>query len=94
MSNQILSYVAFVSSFVLIMLVVGTINHPNMNYSEHELKESQKSARYMLLLETFIIVSLWTLGASEQYTCFMSWGIILCALCDVVAKITKQEVVR
>lgn len=93
LSNQILSYVSFVSSFALIMLV-GTINHPNMNYSEPELRESKKSARYMLLLETFIIVSLWTLEASEQYICFMSWGIILCALSVVVAKITKQEVVR
>ena len=93
LSYQVLNYTALASSFVLIM-IVGTVNHPNMNYSDAELRESRKAARYILILEMFVILSLKVMGASEQCICFMSWGIVLCAISIVTAKITKQEVVR
>ena len=75
-------------------MFVGTINHPKMNFSVSELMESKKSARYVLVLETLIILSLNAMGASESCLGFMSWGIILCAISIVVAKITKQEVAK
>lgn len=93
LSYQVLNYTALGSSFVLIM-IVGTVNHPNMNYSDAELRESRKAARYILILEMFVILSLKAMGASELCICFMCWGIILCAISIVIAKITKQEVVR
>ena len=93
LSYQVLNYTALASSFVLIM-IVGTVNHPNMNYSDAELRESRKAARYILMLEMFVILSLKAMGASEQCICFMSWGIVLCAISIVIAKITKQEVVK
>lgn len=80
-------------SFVLI-LFVGTINHPKINFSVSELRESKKSSRYVLILELFIILSLNAIGASERCLSFMSWGIILCAISIVAAKITKQEVAK
>lgn len=73
-------------------MLVGTINHPNMNYTSLELKETKKATRCVMLLEIFIIIPLFSLGASKEYLCFMSLGIILCAASIVVAKITKQEV--
>lgn len=93
LSYQIFNYMVLVSSFFLIM-IVGTINHPSMNYSDPELRESRKATRYILILESFVILSLKAMGASEQCICFMSWGIILCAISIMIAKITKQEVVR
>lgn len=93
LSYHVLNYTALVTSFVLIM-IVGTVNHPNMNYSDAELRESRKAARYILILETFVILSLKAMEASELCICFMCWGIILCAISIVIAKITKQEVVR
>lgn len=78
-------------SFLLIMKI-GTINHPNMKYSGSELRESKKAARYVLVIETFIIISLEYLGALGQYVCFMSLGIVMCAIGVVLAKLTKQEV--
>lgn len=92
-SYPILVIGALCISFVLIMFV-GTINHPKMNFSVSELSESKKSSRYVLLLEFFIILSLNAIGASERCLGFMSWGIILCAISIVLAKITKQEVVK
>ena len=83
LSYQVLNYTALASSFVLIMIV-----------SDAELRESRKAARYILILEMFVILSLKVMGASEQCICFMSWGIVLCAISIVIAKITKQEVVR
>lgn len=90
-SYPVLVFGALCISFVLIMFV-GTINHPKMNFSVTELMESKKSARYVLVLETLIILSLNAMGASESCLGFMSWGIILCAISIIVAKITKQEV--
>ena len=92
-SYPVLVLGALCISFVLIMFV-GTINHPKMNFSVSELMESKKSARYVLVLETLIILSLNAMGASESCLGFMSWGIILCAISIVVAKITKQEVAK
>ena len=78
-------------AFLLIM-VIGTINHPNMKYSISELMESKKAARYVLIIEGIIVVSLECLGASRRYISFMSLGIIVCAMSVVLAKLTKQEV--
>lgn len=80
------------SASITIIMIVGTINHPNMGFSNAELRESKKTARYVLILEILVVLSLYFLGASEQCIVFMSWGIILCAISIVVAKISKQEV--
>lgn len=90
-SYRILINIGLFLSFIIIMFV-GTVNHPNMNFDEKELRESKKSARYVLMLEIFIILSLDFIGASERYLGFMSFGIILCAMSIVMAKVSKQEV--
>lgn len=90
LSYPVLSDSTLAISFILIM-IIGTINHPNMNYCETELRESRKSARYILLLEMFVILALKALGATERCLSFMACGIIMCAISIVFAKITKQE---
>lgn len=77
---------------VVIISAIGTVNHPNMHLNETEIMEASESARYVLLLELFIILSLSALGASDRYVCYMSWGIMMCALSIVAAKLSKQEV--
>lgn len=80
----------FVSS--LVILIGGTVNHQNMNYDLRELKEASRCARYVLLIEVFIISVLNLIGASESYLVYMSLGVILCAGSMVAAKVLKQEV--
>lgn len=76
---------------IITVLAVGTVKHLNMNYSLSELRESKRAARYILLLEMIIIVSMYILGASQQCLRYMCMGIIMCAAGIVVAKIFKQE---
>lgn len=71
---------------------MGTINHPNMNMSKSELKESKKAARLVVLMEVMIIAVLAYMKVDILYTGYMSVAVILCAFLMCLAKITKQEV--
>lgn len=77
---------------VLVIEVIGTVNHPNIDMNKDELQENKKSARLLVLMETAIIVLLITLGISQLYVSYMSIAIILCSLLMCLAKIIKQEV--
>ena len=77
---------------IIVIMINGTVNHPNMNYDYSELKEASKGARYVLLIEVFIIAALGLIGASGSYLVYMSLGVILCAISLLIAKIMKQEV--
>ena len=79
-------------SFVFIMLV-GTINHPRMNFSVFELRESKKSARYVLILEILIILSLNAMGASKSYFGFKvkEKRSVKKALLQILAAIAEDE---
>lgn len=90
-SSPVLMYGLLAISFVFIFLT-GTVNHPNLRFNKYELQESKRVARYILLLETFVVLALDTLTAAENYTCYMYLGIIMCALSLMFAKMTKQEV--
>lgn len=77
---------------MLLIFIMGTINHPNMDMSKSELKESKKAARLMVLMETMILAALVYLKADILYIGYMSVAIILCAFLMCLAKIIKQEV--
>lgn len=90
-SHIIVLYALLFISSVNIMLI-GTVNHPNMGWNSEEVKVSKKIARYTLLLEVSIIISLMAIGFIQIYITYMSIAVILCALLLCTAKITGQEV--
>lgn len=77
---------------VLVIEVIGTVNHPNIDMNKDELRENKKSARLLVLMETAVIVLLVTLGINQLYVSYMSIAIILCSFLMCLAKIIKQEV--
>lgn len=77
---------------ILLICIMGTINHPNMDMSKSELRESKKAARLLILIEVMIIAFLVYLKADLLYIGYMSVAIILCAFLMCLAKIIKQEV--
>lgn len=89
--NPIAVYV-MLSFAVLVIGVIGTVNHPNMDMDKDELQESKKAARLCVLLEAAVIVALIALKISNLYVSYMSLAIILCASLLCVAKVMKQEV--
>lgn len=77
---------------IVLICIMGTINHPNMDMSKSELQESKKAARLLVLMEVMIIAVLIYLKADILYIGYMSVAIILCAFLMCLAKIIKQEV--
>lgn len=89
--NQTIMYGMLFFAIILIC-IIGTINHPNIDMSKSELQESKKAARLVVLMEVMIIAVLVYLKADMLYIGYMSVVIILCAFLMCLAKIIKQEV--
>lgn len=77
---------------IVLICIMGTINHPNIDINKSELQESKKAARLIVLMEVMIIAALVYLKVDIPYTGYMSMAIILCAFLMCLAKIIKQEV--
>ncbi len=89
--NQTIMYGMLFFAIILIC-IIGTINHPNIDMNKSELQESKKAARLIVLMEVIIIAVLVYLKADIMYISYMSVAIILCAFLMCLAKIIKQEV--
>lgn len=74
------------------VVIIGTVNHPNMQMNATEFMESKKLARITVLLEVSIILGCVFLGASMIYISYMAIAVILCAVLLYISKIFKQEV--
>lgn len=85
-------YVLLICSIIMILLI-GTVNHPNMAMDCYELQESKKAARYTLGLECIILFAAIALNINKMCICYISLAIILCATLLCIAKIIKQETI-
>lgn len=77
---------------IILICVMGTINHPNVDMNKSELQESKTAARLIVIMEAMIIAVLVYMKANILYIGYMSVAIILCAFLMCLAKIIKQEV--
>lgn len=77
---------------VLIIEIIGTVNHPNIDLDRNELQETKKAARLLVLIEVGVIAILIALEINQLYVSYMSIAIILCSSLMCLAKIIKQEV--
>lgn len=89
--NMWVVYGLLIGSIILICLI-GTVNHPNLDMDHYELRQSNKSARILLCLESSVIIAADSLGICKVWICYMAIAIILCAFLLCLAKILKQEV--
>lgn len=89
--KPIAMYILLGCSIILIELI-GTVNHPNVDMDIYELRESKRAARTLVLLEGGMILILIIMGFDILYVSYMSIAIILCAMLMCLAKIIKQEV--
>ncbi|MDE6312978.1 MAG: accessory gene regulator B family protein [Lachnospiraceae bacterium] len=92
LSESLFTVYVMLSFAVLVIGVIGTVNHPNMDMDKDELMESKKAARLCVLMEALVIVALIALKINDLYVSYMSLAVILCASLLCVAKIIKQEV--
>lgn len=77
---------------VLVIEIIGTVNHPNMDMDQSELQETKKAARLLALIEFGVIAVSAVRKINQLYVCYMSIAVILCSSLMCLAKILKQEV--
>ena len=77
---------------IILICIIGAINHPNIEMNKSELQESKKAARLLVLMEVAIIAILVYWDADPLYIGYMSVAIILCAFLMCLAKFINQEV--
>lgn len=77
---------------VIVIMVIGTVNHPNMQLNKEELMQSKKSARYTVLVEAVGLIMLKCVHIDTLCSVYMSFAIIVCAVLLILAKLIKQEV--
>lgn len=78
----------------LVIIWIGSINHPNMDMENDELQNSKIMSRIIVVLEFSVILFLNYLGINEMIVAYSSLAIILCAVLLILAKLTGQEVKR
>lgn len=86
-------YVGLVIS-VICVLVIGAVNHPNMDLNKIELAENKKIARVLVLIETTCIFFGLILHMNMDCIISSTFAIILCSILLILSKITKQEVLK
>ena len=89
-SKTLLLIVLIVSG--IIILYIGAINHPNMNWTINEKRHSISKARVTICIECIITYILLLHNIDTLIPYYMVSAITLCSLLLLLAKATKQEV--
>ena len=76
----------------MIILVIGTVNHPDVHMTQSELKNAKEAARWMLMLEIGVLFFLKCMNASPIIITYLSTAIVLCGILLFFAKLIRQEV--
>ena len=85
--NMALTVIALILS-----LVIGAVNHPNMEWSKKEHDDSKYITRVTAFIEFTSIVIFSYLKFEQSYILFMSFGLILSAFLLSMGKALGQEV--
>ena len=71
---------------VISIYVIGTVNHPNMDFTNSELRESTKCTRAWTILESVILIGLKCCGVKKQYVISGALGVVTCACLLLLSK--------
>lgn len=89
-SQEIL--LVFVMIAMVVILRLGSINHPNMDMEKEELRENKKMSRIIVITEVFVLLCLYWVGNAGMIVTYSGMAIVLCAGLLLLAKLTGQEV--
>lgn len=71
-------------------MFLGALNHPNMNFTEEEYRNTKKMARFMVTLIFALILFLKWVEASTEVILFMEYAVSLSGILLLLAKVTGQ----
>ena len=85
----IYSYFVFTGS-IIIILIISTVNHPNMQLSDLELTESKKVARLIAGIHWVSLTALFFGLPKNKYVLWAMIADIICAILLAMAKLIKH----
>lgn len=85
---KFVSYIVY-GTAVVIILIIGTVNHPNLDLSSKELIELAKAARLTLLVENGMMIFCMCYSQSGCAGEYMQYAVCVCAISMVISKYKK-----
>lgn len=74
------------------LLIVGTMNHPNIDMDKIELLASKKCARMVCIIELLMIIVGMQIRNFEEISIMISLAIILCSVSMKLAQLVRQKI--
>lgn len=74
------------------ILLIGTVNHPNISMNKEELNAAKRSSRLLSILLLMLVGFLWWTEINIEIIVYMCLAIVLCAVLLIIAKLLRQEV--
>ena len=74
---------------IMIVVIIGSINNPNIDWSDHEYKRVKQISRLIVVMEAAVLLLLVVLEAPLSVRFFISYGIVMCAM-SMLLEIRKK----
>lgn len=87
--NNILLYQGGVIMSIIIVILIGAINNPNISWNENEYKRTRYKSRFIVLMETIVLVVLFLLRIPFSFRFYISYGIVVTAV-SMLLEIRKK----
>ena len=75
---------------MIIIFLVGAINHPNMGWSDEELSKAKRSSQIKILIMLILLFILDFLGIEKVYLYCFSMGIVQCSISLVIVILGRK----
>ena len=74
---------------IVVLIILGSINNPNIDWSDCEYKSARRMSRTITVFETSVLLLLIALHTSIKIRFFISYGIVVCAI-SMLLEIRKR----
>lgn len=65
---------------IIIVILIGAINNPNIHWSKDEYKQTRFLSRFRVLIETVVLVMLFLLKVPFSFRFYIGYGIVITAI--------------
>lgn len=87
--NNLSLYQGGVVMSIVILIIIGSINNPNIDWSEYEYKRARRLSRMTAVLEVSVLLLLLVLHTPIRIRFYISYGIVICAI-SMLLEIRKK----
>ena len=74
---------------IIIVILIGAINNPNINWSKEEYTQTRVLSRLRVLIETVVLAILFLLKVPFSFRFYISYGIVITAI-SMLLEIRKK----